>query len=398
MHGYRAPRAFDGEQLLPDGALVLVEGDTIVAVESGTAPAPADCTVTDLPGTTLLPGLIDAHVHLCGDSGPRALDQLPELSEDELDAIIAESLAAQLAVGVTTVRDLGDARWAVTDRHRTHSAGPTVVASGPPVTSVGGHCAGMGGEVSGVEGMRHAVRERVAHGVDVIKIMASGGGMTPGTDVTRCQFSLEEVQALVDEAHRAGLPVTAHGHAVTAVELSLAAGVDGIEHCTCITPGGIEMSPRLAAAIAAAGIPICPTVGKKLDSDPPPQILAMMARLGMTWESRLAQVGDMHRAGVALIAGADSGISPGKPHGVLPESIIDMATAGLSPGEALAAATSSAAAACGLGGRTGRLAAGLDADLVAVGGDPLTDITAIRDLRLVVSRGRQVMLSLPVVG
>src|SRR4051794_9868965 len=398
MHGYRAPRAFDGEQLLPDGALVLVEGDTIVAVESGTAPAPADCTVTDLPGTTLLPGLIDAHVHLCGDSGPRALDQLPELSEDELDTIIAESLAARLAVGVTAVRDLGDARWAVTDRHRTHSAGPTVVASGPPVTSVGGHCAGMGGEVTGVEGMRHAVRERAAHGVDVIKIMTSGGGMTPGTDVTRCQFSLEEVQALVDEAHRAGLPVTAHGHAVTAVELSLAAGVDGIEHCTCITPGGIEMSPRLAAAIAAAGIPICPTVGKKLDSDPPPQILAMMARLGMTWESRLAQVGDMHRAGVALIAGADSGISPGKPHGVLPESIIDMATAGLSPGEALAAATSSAAAACGLGGRTGRLAAGLDADLVAVGGDPLTDITAIRDLRLVVSRGRQVMLSLPVVG
>jgi imidazolonepropionase-like amidohydrolase len=122
----------------------------------------------------------------------------------------------------------------------------------------------------------------------------------------------------------------------------------------------------------------------------------MMARLGMTWETRLAQVGDMHRAGAALIAGADSGISPGKPHGVLPESIIDMATAGLSPDEALAAATTSAAAACGLSGRTGRLAAGLDADLVAVGGDPLTDITAVRDLRLVVSRGRQVMLTLPV--
>jgi imidazolonepropionase-like amidohydrolase len=111
--------------------------------------------------------------------------------------------------------------------------------------------------------------------------------------------------------------------------------------------------------------------------------------------ARLAQVGDMHRAGVALIAGADSGINPAKPHGVLPESIIDMGTAGLSPGEALAAATSSAAAACG---RTGRLAAGLDADLVAVGGDPLTDITAVRDVRLVVSRGRQAMPAVPVGG
>ena len=398
IHGYRASRAFDGEHVLPDGALVLVEGDAILAVESRTTPAPADCPVTDLPGATLLPGLIDAHVHLCGDSGPRALDQLPELSDEELDAIIAESLASQLAVGVTAVRDLGDARWAVTDRHRTHPAGPTVVASGPPVTSPGGHCAGMGGEVAGVEGMRHAVRERVAHGVDVIKIMTSGGGMTAGTDVTLCQFSLEEVQALVDEAHHAGLPVTAHAHAVTAVELSLAAGVDGIEHCSCITKDGIEMSPRLAAAIAAAGIPICPTVGKKLDAVPPPQILAMMARLGVTYEARLAQVGDMHRAGVALIAGADSGINPAKPHGLLPESITDMVTAGLSPGEALAAATSLAAAACGLGGRTGRLAAGLDADLVAVGGDPLTDIRAVRDVRLVVSRGRQAMPAMPVGG
>jgi imidazolonepropionase-like amidohydrolase len=389
MHGYRAPRAFDGAHVLRDGALVLVDGDTIVGVEPGMVPAPADCPVTDLPGATLLPGLIDAHVHLCADGGPRALDQLPELGDDELDAIVAESLAAQLAMGITAVRDLGDARWAVTDRHRTHPAGPTVVASGPPVTSLGGHCAGMGGEVTGVEGMRRAVRERVAHGVDVIKIMTSGGAMTVGTDVTLCQFSLEEVRALVDEAHRAGLPVTAHAHAVTAVELSLAAGVDGIEHCSCLTSDGIEMSPRLAAAIAAAGIPVCPTVGKKLDAVPPPQILALMARLGMTFEARLAQVGDMHRAGVTLIAGADSGINPAKPHGILPESIIDMAAAGLSPGEALASATSSAAMACGLGGRTGRLAAGLDADLIAVAGDPTTDITAIRDVRLVVSRGRR---------
>jgi imidazolonepropionase-like amidohydrolase len=124
----------------------------------------------------------------------------------------------------------------------------------------------------------------------------------------------------------------------------------------------------------------------------------MMARLGLTFEARLAQVGDMHRAGVALIGGADSGINPAKPHGVLPESIIDMVTAGLFPGEALAAATSLAAAACGLGGRTGRLSAGLDADLVAVGGDPLIDITAVRDVRLVVSRGRQAMPAVPAGG
>src|SRR3954464_8244438 len=112
MHGYRAPRAFDGERVLRDGALVLVNGGTIVAVEPASAPAPADCPVTELPGATLLPGLIDAHVHVCGDAGPRALDQLPELSDAELDAIVGQSLAAQLAGGVTAVRDLGDASWA----------------------------------------------------------------------------------------------------------------------------------------------------------------------------------------------------------------------------------------------------------------------------------------------
>lgn len=154
MHAYRASRAFDGERGLPGGALVLVSGSTILAVQPGTAAAPADCSVTELPGGTLLPGLIDAHVHLCGDGGPRALDQLPELGNDELDAIVATSLRTQLTSGVTAVRDLGDARWTVVDRHRAHPQGPTVVGSGPPITCPEGHCAGMGGEASGEDGLR----------------------------------------------------------------------------------------------------------------------------------------------------------------------------------------------------------------------------------------------------
>src|SRR3954469_14827417 len=164
MHGYRAPRAFDGERALPEGALVLVDDGRIVAVEPASAAAPADCAVTELPGTTLLPGLIDAHVHLCDDAVPRALDQLPELTEAELDAIVVRSLADQLAGGVTAVRDLGDARWAVVDRHRGRPDGPTVVASGPPIPSPAGHCAGMGGEAAGEAELRRAVRERVEHG------------------------------------------------------------------------------------------------------------------------------------------------------------------------------------------------------------------------------------------
>src|SRR5438034_3188407 len=126
MDGYRADLAFDGERTLRNGALVLVEDGIIVGVEPGRAPAPQGCEVTYLPGTTLVPGLIDTHSHLCGDNSPKALDRLPGLGPDELDRVITAALAAQLAVGVTTVRDLGDHHWAVVDRHRRRRDGPAV--------------------------------------------------------------------------------------------------------------------------------------------------------------------------------------------------------------------------------------------------------------------------------
>ena len=111
-HGYRANLAFDGEKTIPGGALVLVEDGIITAVEPGSASAPEGCEVTYLPGATLLPGLIDTHSHLCGNSAPDALDRLPGLSPDELDEAIEAALTAQLAIGVTAVRDLGDQQWA----------------------------------------------------------------------------------------------------------------------------------------------------------------------------------------------------------------------------------------------------------------------------------------------
>jgi imidazolonepropionase-like amidohydrolase len=390
MRGHRAARAFDGERLLPGGALVLVEGTTIVAVEPAWTAAPADCPVTDHPDATLLPGLVDAHVHLCGDGGPRALDQLAELSSAQVDAVIRTSLQTQLAAGVTAVRDLGDVDWAVVDRHRGAGAGPTVVASGPPITSVRGHCWWLGGEAASGADLRRAVRERAERGADVVKVMTSGGLLSPGTDPLHCQFTLDELRLVVAEAHSLGLPVTGHAHGVPAVELCVAAGTDGIEHCSCVTDSGFGTPPGLAATMAAAGTWVCPTLGRGLGTQPPPPVLAFMAATGLTFEGRLAQVSELHRAGVTLVSGADSGVSPGKPHGVLPEAVIDLVACGLTPGAALASATSTAARACGVERRTGRLAAGLDADLLVVDGDPLTDIAALRSVRTVVSRGREV--------
>jgi imidazolonepropionase-like amidohydrolase len=395
MRGYRADRAFDGERSLPGGALVLVDDGTIIGVEPGSAAAPDGCEVTYLPGTTLLPGLIDSHVHLCGDGGPNALDRIPGLAEDDLDQVITTALRTQLASGVTAVRDLGDHRWAVVDHHRAAGDGPTVVASGPPITSMRGHCWSMGGEVSGAEDIRRAVRERAERGADLVKVMASGGVMTVTTDVLACQFTLPELRLVIEEAHRFGLPVTAHAHALEAVQLCVEAGVDGIEHCSCIIATGIHTPPELVERLAAAGTVVCPTLGRDLDrvgGQLPPQIQAVMDRTGITWEARLAQVADLYRGGVTLISGADAGINPGKPHGVLRHAIADLVACGVPTQTALASATSHAARACGLAGRTGRLRTGLDADLLIVDGDPTADVTALHHVHAVISRGRSIDL------
>ncbi|MGK5113251.1 amidohydrolase family protein [Geodermatophilus sp. CPCC 205506] len=390
VHGYRAPHAFDGERFLPEGALVLVEGGRIAAVQPAAAPAPADCAVTEFPDATLLPGLIDSHVHLCGDSGPHALDQLPELPAEHLDAVVAQAAQQHLQAGVTAVRDLGDHRWTVVDRHR-GGQGPTVVAAGPPITSPGGHCWTMGGEAAGVEALRRAVRERVERGADVVKVMASGGLLTPGTDLFACQFGLDELRAVVEETHRHGLPVTAHAHALPAVARSAAAGVDGIEHCSCLTPDGVRTAPDLAERLAAAGTYVCPTLGRTPGQVPPPHVQARMEALGATYEAQLPNVAALHAHGVTLLAGTDAGISPAKRHGLVPMAVADLvAECGVPPVAALTAATATAARACGLADRTGRLAAGLDADLLVAAGDLAADVTGLQRPRLVVSRGREV--------
>jgi imidazolonepropionase-like amidohydrolase len=386
---YRADVAFDGERVLPGGAVVFVEGGLIVGVEPGWAPAPPEYAVSYRPGTTLLPGLIDAHTHLCGNNEFDALDRLPALSTGELDETITAAMARHLSRGVTAVRDVGDQAWAVVDRHGTAPDGPRVVASGPPITTPGGHCSQMGGEAVGVEALRRAVRERAERGAGLVKIMASGGMMTRHTDVRACQYTLEEMRAVVDEAHRLGLPVAAHAHAATAVRQCVDAGVDTIEHCSCYGENGMRTPPGLAEAIAAAGIVVCPTLGYDL-SALDEQSLAMMNKVGFSIEQGLAQVGELHRGGVTLISGVDSGINPVKPHGLMADALIQLSRAGVPVATVLASATGLAAAAIGMGDRTGRLRPGLDADLLIVDGDATTDVSEVHNVRTVVSRGRPV--------
>jgi imidazolonepropionase-like amidohydrolase len=394
MLAIRAERAFDGEQTIRGGALVLTDGGRIVGIEPGTAPLPEGWPVIEVSGATLLPGLIDIHVHLCGDSQHGALERLPGHSHAELHQVIEQALRQQLAAGVTTVRDLGDRRWAALEwRNRAAGNGglpyPTIVASGPPITSPGGHCWHMGGQAKGAQQLRQAVRERAERRVDVVKVMASGGNTTPGTDVMACQFTLQELRLVVEEAHRHGLPVTAHAHGLPAVEQAVTAGVDGIEHGSCLTPTGIRQPDRLLEGLAARQTAVCPTVGWAPGVAPAiaPAVLARMAQAGITLEAFRAAVARAHRVGVRLVAGSDAGIAAVKPHGVLPETVVALVEAGIPAVQALASATSRAAQACGLGDRKGRLRPGYDADLLLVDGDPLVDIGVLRRVAGVMLRG-----------
>jgi imidazolonepropionase-like amidohydrolase len=379
VQAIRADHVFDGESFVDGGATVLFEAGRIVGIEARAVDLAQDCEVREHHGT-LLPGLIDAHTHLVTDSGMNALDRVAGYSWEEIDEVITQALADHLAAGVTTVRDLGDRDFCVLrrrDRQRAdhHLTEPTIVASGPPVTIPAGHCHYLGGTVSGMAGIARAISDRAALGVDVVKVMASGGVNTPGTDVMSTQFTTDELRLLVEDAHAAGLPVTAHAHGTPAVEQSVEAGVDGIEHCTCVTDVGFgQASDELLESLARSGITVCPTLGvdTALMKTPPPPLQAILDRLGVTAEEmmqgRYEFVGRLHRAGVRLISGVDSGIQPGKRHGLLPHAVQELLDAGLTCSEALATATSLAATGCGVGDRKGRLSPGWDADLLLVDG------------------------------
>ncbi len=377
MLALRAPVAFDGTRFLDGGATVLVDGEEIVGVEAHGFPLPDGCEEASYDGT-LLPGLVDAHVHLVADGSFGSLERAGTLDTEGLDAEIGRSLAAQAARGVTTVRDLGDRGYrTVAARDRRTPGEPRIVAAGPPITLPDGHCHYLGGGAVAAD-LRAAVAERHERGVDVVKVMASGGFLTEGTDVFGAQYAADELRQLVEEAHSRGLRVTAHAHSVVGIEAALAAGVDGIEHFSAITETGPAHTDDLLDRVAAAGVVVDPTMGfdlSRLDQMPPqpPRAARILEQMGLDMMTMMIQlaaaVARMREHGLRVIPGVDAGAMPLKPHGNAWIAVLDLVKCGWSIDEALAAGTAGAADACGVGDVTGALRSGMAADLLVVDGD-----------------------------
>jgi imidazolonepropionase-like amidohydrolase len=387
MHVIRAKQVFDGERFIGEADVVL-DGGTVVDVGTPQAYA-ADVGIEDLGDVTVLPGLVDAHQHLTWDCSPEPATWHSDNDDDALLERGRVSARLALASGVTTVRDLGG-RGRTTLALRDEcahdpSAGPALLVAGPALTSPGGHCWYLGAECADAAALRARVADLARWGVDVVKVMATGGNVTPGSQPHESQFGVAELRAVVDAAHAEGLPVAAHAHGTAGVTDAIAAGVDTIEHASFMSADGVARDPELVARLAASRIWVSVTGGNLPGTLPPPIQIRLPALH--------AHVKDLLDAGTRCILSTDAGIGPLKPPDVLARSVIQAVDeVGATVEHALAMCTSRAAEAIGVGDRAGRLRRGLRADAVVLEGRVDRDTGALlRPLRVL--RGGVVVAS-----
>jgi imidazolonepropionase-like amidohydrolase len=397
----RADRLLDGSGGPPVADPVVVAGETITGVYQGTVPAgvlPEGATVLDYTGCTLLPGLIDAHVHLNlpGDGTP--FEQVVAENDEVLTAATASAAQDLVAGGVLTVRDCGSRGTTAFSVRRAlqlgYGQGPRMLLAGPPITVTGGHTWYLGGEADGVDGVRRKVREVVKLGADWIKVIGSGGG-TVNTAADQPAFTREELAAIVEQAHRQDRRVTVHTTCAEALDDAIACGADQIEHgLFLIDEARQHYEPGVGTRLAASGIPVTSTmvvgydVMRRIDAKPEPSAndKVLRGQRERMLADSLSQFRFMREAGVRFIAGTDGGWRY-TGFNSLPSQLWLMTEAGMTGAEAIAAATGAAADVLGVSSVTGRLAPGLAADVIAVRGNPLDDIRLLSDVRLVIQAG-----------
>jgi imidazolonepropionase-like amidohydrolase len=393
VQAIRVAQMIDGTGAEPvAGVTIVIDGERIVEVTPGGA-IPAGATVLyDGPGC-LLPGLIDAHVHLTFDGSADPVATMKAEEDPRLLIRAAGNAQRALRAGITTIREVGAKNDVIFTLKGAINegliVGPRLLVAGRPLTSVKGHCWFMNGECADEEELLRTMHRQIDLGADLTKVMASGGGMTIESNMREPQFSAGALTRLVRESHARGRHVSAHCHATASIVNSIEAGVDTIEHCSWMTDEGSSIDDATLADLATSGIVVVPTLaplatavelGRALRNQEAGQSLAAM------FEHRLNNVRRMRAAGVPMIAGSDAGVN-GLAHDAGIGEIILMTRVGFTPVQAIHAATGHSARVIGLDEGAATVTAGQLADLVLVDGDPAADITAIRKVRLVLKSG-----------
>lgn len=387
----------DAQKPVRGNSTVVVTDDRIVGIEDGFTTGPAGATVIDMRGKTLVPGLVDLHVHLTGDPGGDFWKEAVE-PEDWGVVIGAKNALRTVKAGFTTVREAGSAPTTAFSLRRGTAEGlipgPRIVAAGPALAIIGGHgdVTGFRSDVNellnsgftctGAVDCAAKVRKASQAGSDVIKITATGGVLSQQGRGLEAHFTSEEMKSIADTAHSLGLRVMAHAHGARGVEAAARAGIDTIEH-------GTYLDEPAARAMRERGTVLVPTLMA---------FQGISQRLGKgiytpTVETKVRAVAEkaqvfMRQAmewGVPIAFGTDAGVFD---HGKNAGEFRLMKGQGMSDRQALASATTAAARVLGMESEIGRIAPGYSADLIAIAGDPTTDVTALEQVDWVMARGR----------
>ena len=343
----------------------------------------------DLTDRVVVPGLIDAHVHLELDPSLRTPSEQLAVPTVLRQASMAARAVEMLASGITTTRDCGGGfhlEHALRDRiDGAERAGPRLLCCGRPITTVGGHCAFWGGEVETLPDVDRVVAQEIDAGSDWIKVMATGGVFTPGSRARDAQFDLPWMQSIVAAARRGGRAVAAHCHGTEGLANAVRAGVRTIEHASFAGPDGFgtALDESLMREMAQQELWVSPTIhsgwGRRIRDE--------QGQPTDFFQRHSNSLRKQRDHGIRFIASTDAGI-PGVAHDDLVGGLIALQHyVGLQPVEVLRAATQEAAQALGVGGETGEIALGLSADFLVVEGNPLEDLGVLRDPEVVVFRG-----------
>lgn len=373
---------------------IVIEGDKIVSVgPAGSVKAAPDAIVVDLPNATVLPGLIDAHTHITFN--PSFGYETLGISIPREALVGAHNARVTLEAGITTVRNVGARGYADVALRDAINAGdvpgPRMIVSGPALSITGGHCdndllpfeyhASSDGAADGIEGVQHKTREIIKYGADVIKICATGGVLSKGDDPNASQYTLEEMKAIVADAHRLGRKVAAHAHGAQGVQWASEAGVDSIEH-------GHLMNDAAIATLKKNGTYLVPTL-YLVDWHKEHAAQAHLPEYTIKKMQMVSEVGQNNAkkaiaAGVKIGMGTDAAVYP---HGLNAHELGVYVRLGMTPLQAIQTATINDADLLGWTDRIGTLEPGKYADIIAVDGDPLKDVTTLETVKFVMKGG-----------